>query len=122
MKAMTENEDKQVRNMVTYFTLCSHLRDYIEENVSKAKFNYNKVKMLTNQLSNELEKSVNIVFDTKSFSDMDKDEMLDNFVKGTRFMEYYFKKGMQVQKLDPALVEEMSNKINQIFKEYGINE
>ena len=117
---MTENEDKQVRNMVTYFTLCSHLRDYIEENVNKAKFNYNKVKMLTNQLSNELEKSVNIVFDAKSFSDMDKDEMLDNFVKGTRFMEYYFKKGMQVQKLDPALVEEMSDKINQIFLEYGI--
>jgi len=122
MKAMTENEDKQVRNMVTYFTLCSHLRDYIEENVIKAKFNYNKVKMLTNQLSNELEKSVNIVFDAKSFSDMDKDDMLDNFVKGTRFMEYYFKKGMQVQKLDPALVEEMSDKINQIFLEYGINE
>jgi len=119
---MTENEDKQVRNMVTYFTLCSHLRDYIEENVSKAKFNYNKVKMLTNQLSNELEKSVNIVFNAKSFSNMDKDDMLDNFVKGTRFMEYYFKKGMQVQKLDPALVEEMSDKINQIFLEYGINE
>ena len=122
MKAMTNNEDKQVQNMVTYFTLCSHLRDYIEENVSKAKFNYNKVKMLTNQLSNELEKSVNIVFDAKSFSEDDKTDMLDNFVKGTRFMEYYFKKGLQVQKIDPLLIEEMSDKINQIFKEYGINE
>lgn len=119
---MTENEDKQVRNMVTYFTLCSHLRDYIEENVSKAKFNYNKVKMLTNQLSKELEKSIDIVFDAKSFSDDDKNDMLDNFVQGTRFMEYYFKKGLQLQKVDPTLIEEMSDKINQIFLEYGIRE
>lgn len=119
---MTENEDKQVRNMVTYFTLCSHLRDYIEENVTKAKFNFNKVKMLTNQLSNELEKSIDIVFDAKSFSETDKADMLDNFVKGTRFMEYYFKKGLQLQKIDPLLIEEMSDKINQIFLEYGVGE
>ena len=119
---MTENEDKQVRNMVTYFTLCSHLRDYIEENVSPAKFNYNKVKMLTNQLSRELEKSIDIVFDTKSFSEEDKTDMLDNFVRGTRFMEYYFKKGLQLQKIEPVLIEEMSDKINQIFLEYGIRE
>lgn len=122
MKVMTENEDKQIRNMVTYFTLCSHLRDYIEENVNKAKFNFNKVKMLTNQLSNELEKSIDIVFDAKSFSEEDKTDMLDNFVQGTRFMEYYFKKGLQVQNIDPALIEEMSDKINQIFKDYGVGE
>jgi len=119
---MTNNEDKQIQNMVTYFTLCSHLRDYIEENVSKSKFNYNKVKMLTNQLSKELEKGIDIVFNTASFSDEDKTEMLDNFVNGTRFMEYYFKKGLQVQNIAPEKIEEMSDKINQIFKEYGINE
>ena len=122
MKEITKNEDKQIQNMVTYFTLCSHLRDYIEENVSKSKFNYNKVKMLTNQLSKELEKGIDIVFDAKEFSEMDKTNMLDNFIKGTRFMEYYFKKGLQVQKIDPVLIEEMSDKINQIFLQYGIQE
>ena len=78
--------------------------------------------MLTNQLSKELEKSIDIVFDAKSFSDDDKNDMLDNFVQGTRFMEYYFKKGLQLQKVDPTLIEEMSDKINQIFLEYGIRE
>jgi hypothetical protein len=122
MKAMTNNESKQIQNMVTYFTLCSHLRDYIEENVNKSKFNYNKVKMLTNQLSKELEKSVDIVFDAKEFSEEDKSDMLDNFVQSTRFMEYYFRKGLQLQHIDPTLIEEMSDKINQIFLDYGVNE
>ena len=122
MKTITNNEEKQIHNMVTYFTLCSHLRDYIEENVSTAKFNYNKVKMLTNQLSKELEKSVDIVFDAKEFSEEDKNDMLDNFVNSTRFMEYYFRKGLQLQSVDPILVEEMSDKINQIFEQYGIKE
>ncbi len=119
---MTSKEDKEIQNMVTYFTLCSHLRDYIEENVSTAKFNYNKVKMLTNQLSKELEKSVDIVFDAKEFSEEDKNDMLDNFVNATRMMEYFFKKGLLMQKVDPTLIEGMSDKINQIFLDHGINE
>lgn len=119
---MTNNEDKEVQKMVTYFSLCAHLRDYIEENVSTSKFNFNKVKMITNQLANELEKSINIVFDAKEFSEEDKADMLDNFVKSTRFMEYYFKKGLQLQHIEPTLVLELSDKINEIFKEYGINE
>ena len=117
---ITESEDKQMMNMITYFTLCSHLRDYIEENVNKSKFNFNKVKMLTNQLSKELEKSVDIVFDAREFTDEDKNDMLDNFVDATRRMEYFFKKGLLLQKVDPMLIIEMSDKINQIFDEYGI--
>lgn len=119
---MTNKESKEIQNMVTYFTLCSHLRDYIEENVSTSKFNFNKVKMITNQLSKELEKSIDIVFDAKEFSEDDKADMLDNFVNSTRFMEYYFKKGLQVQSIDPVLIEEMSDKINQIFLQYGLQE
>ena len=119
---MTNKEDKEVQKMVTYFTLCSHLRDYIEENVSTAKFNYNKVKMLTNQLSKELEKSVDVVFNAKEFSDEDKNDMLENFVNATRSMEYFFKKGLLLQTINPTLVEEMSDKINQIFKDYGLQE
>lgn len=119
---MTKSEEKEVRTMVTYFSLCSHLRDYIEENVSKSKFNFNKVKMITNQLAIELEKGIDIVFDAKEFSPEDKMDMLDNFVNSTRFMEYYFKKGLLLQNMDPNKVEELSNKINEIFNEYGINE
>jgi hypothetical protein len=78
--------------------------------------------MLTNQLSKELEKSVDIVFDAKEFSEEDKSDMLDNFVQSTRFMEYYFRKGLQLQHIDPTLIEEMSDKINQIFLDYGVNE
>jgi hypothetical protein len=119
---MTNKEDKEVQKMITYFSLCAHLRDYIEENISTSKFNFNKVKMITNQLAKELEKSIDIVFDAKEFSEEDKADMLDNFVKSTRFMEYYFRKGLQVQSIDPLLVEEISEKINEIFKEYGIQE
>ena len=122
MKEITKSEDKQIQKMVTYFSLCSHLRDYIEENVTSSKFNFNKVKMITNQLARELEKSIDIVFDAKEFSDEDKEDMLDNFVKSTRFMEHYFRKGLQVQSIDATLVEEMSDKINEIFKQYGIKE
>jgi len=119
---MTNKESKEIQNMVTYFTLCSHLRDYIEENVSSSKFNFNKVKMITNQLARELEKSIDIVFDAKEFSEEDKADMLDNFVNSTRFMEYYFRKGLQLQHIEPTLVSELSDKINEIFKDYGINE
>ena len=119
---MTNKESKEIQNMVTYFTLCSHLRDYIEENVSTAKFNFNKVKMITNQLAKELEKSIDIIFDAKEFSEEDKADMLDNFVKSTRSMEYFFKKGLLLQTIEPTLVEELSDKINQIFKDYGLQE
>jgi hypothetical protein len=78
--------------------------------------------MLTNQLSKELEKSVDVVFNTKEFSDEDKNDMLENFVNATRSMEYFFKKGLLLQTIDPTLVEEMSDKINQIFKDYGLQE
>jgi hypothetical protein len=117
---MTNKEDKEIQRMVTYFSLCAHLRDYIEENVSTSKFNFNKVKMITNQLARELEKSIDIVFDAKEFSEEDKSDMLDNFVQSTRFMEYYFRKGLQLQHIEPALVSELSDKINEIFKSYGI--
>lgn len=119
---MTEKENKEMQVMITYFSLCSHLRDYIEENVDKSKFNYNKVKMITNQLSGELEKSINIIFDAKGFSDNDKEDMLENFVDGTRLMEYYFKKGLQLQHLGTTKITEISDKINKIFNEYEINE
>jgi hypothetical protein len=78
--------------------------------------------MLTNQLSKELEKSVDVVFNAKEFSDEDKNDMLENFVNATRSMEYFFKKGLLLQTIDATLVEEMSDKINQIFKDYGLQE
>lgn len=115
-----DKQTKQIRDRVTYFVLCCHLRDFIDENVNESKFNFQKVKMLTNQLSKELEKSVDVVFNAEGFSDDDKNDMLHNFVSATMQMDKFFKVSLALNEIDEAKQIEFSSKIEQLVKEYGI--
>lgn len=115
-----DKQTKEIRTMVTYFVLCCHLRDFIDENVRQSKFNFQKVKMITNQLSNELEKSINVVFDTKAFSDEDKNDMLHNFVSATVQMDKFFKVSLGLNDIPEEKQMEFSSKMEELIKEYGI--
>ncbi len=106
--------------MVTYFVLCCHLRDYIEENVDGTKFNYHKIKLLTNQLSKELEQSINIVFAAKEFSKEDKDAMLENYINAVQTMTGLFKIGLALQYINSEDALEFSIKVTELAKSYGI--
>ncbi len=107
--------------MITYFSLCCHLRDFIEANVEKSRYNYNKVKMLTNQVAKELEKSIDIIFEVQGVSVEDKHAMIDEFMRGTVQMEKFFRIGLQMQDLTLEQASELSEKVEKIYKEYGIS-
>lgn len=110
----------QVKNIVSYFVLCCHLRDFIEENVEGAKFNYQTTKMLTKNLSKELEKSINIIFDVNGFSEEDKTDMLGSFINATFQMDKFFKIGLLMQDMSEEDQKSFSSDIEQIIKKYGI--
>lgn len=115
-----DKQTKQMRDRVSYFVLCCHLRDFIEENVNESKFNFQKVKMLTNQLARELEKSVDVIFNATGFSEEDKNDMLHNFVSATMQMERFFRVSLELNDLEEEKQKEFSSKIEQIVSEYGI--
>jgi hypothetical protein len=115
-----KQEVEQRYNMITYFSLCCHMRDFIEANVEKKRFNYNKVKMLTNQLAKELEKSIDIIFNVQGIENDDKTAMLDEFMRGTAQMETFFRIGLKMQDLSHEDQVALSEKIEKIHAEYGI--
>lgn len=116
---MTNEEQK--KNMVTYFVLCCHLRDFIEDKVQGSKFNYQTIKMMTNNLSRELEKSINVIFNVKNIDDEAKNDMLDHYVFATAQMAKFFDVGLQMDNMDEDTRKKFSDEIDVIMKKYGIN-
>lgn len=114
-RALTEQE---IRDMLRYYAHCQSLRDFIDEKVVSTKFCYQKIKALTNQLVQELEKQVDVLMNTKS--DNNNSLVLDQFVNASIQADNLFEVALKMELLDDDKKIECATKISDILKEYGI--
>lgn len=110
--------DKKVEDLMLYSVFCCYLRDFIEENMANSKYNVQKTKMLSNQLGNELTKTIDIIF--KVPSDDDRTEITSNYLDAVVFMDKFFRVGQKLQFIDKERKDELTIKMDNLLKEYGI--
>jgi hypothetical protein len=112
---------EQSHNYLTYYALCNFMCDFVDEKWVHSSYNVRKVKLLTNQLKQELEKSVDHVFTNKNTDGVDMSNVLDQFVNASYVMQFFFKIGLFMDEMPYDKKQEMNNRINDLLKEYNID-
>jgi hypothetical protein len=97
------------------------MQDFIEDKWAKNSGNIRKVKLLSNQLKWELEKSVDHVFENKETQGVDMANVLDQFVQASYIMEYFFKVGLHMDELHDDQKDKLNKEMNELLAQYGIN-
>lgn len=111
-----KTNDKNLYNATFYYATCNLLADFLHEEWEGNTLNVRKVKLLSNQLRNELEKSVDVLFD-KSV-DMDFGKVADQFINATEAMHQFFLLGLLMDELEEDVKKEMNKEINDVIKKY----
>ena len=115
---MTQQES---HNYLTYYSLCNFMQDFIEDKWANSSNNVRKVKLLSNQLKGELEKSVDHVFQNKNTEGVDMGNVLEQFVQASYIMEYFFKVGLQMDELSDDRKDQLNKEMNELLALYDIN-
>jgi hypothetical protein len=112
---------KQSHDYLTYYSLCNFMADFIDDRWARNSNNVRKVKLLSNQLKLELEKSIDHVFESKNSEGIDMGNVLDQFVNASDVMHFFFKVGLQMDEMEEDKKMELNDKINQLLLDYNIN-
>ena len=112
---------KQSHDYLTYYSLCNFMADFIDDRWARNSNNVRKVKLLSNQLKGELEKSIDHVFESKNSEGIDMGNVLDQFVNASDVMHFFFKVGLQMDEMEEDKKMELNDKINQLLLDYNIN-
>jgi len=112
---------EQSHDYLTYYSLCNMLTDFIDDRWAKNSNNVRKVKLLSNQLKSELEKSIDHVFESKNSEGVDMSNVLDQFVNASDIMLFFFRIGLQLDELPDEQKFELNTKINNLLLEYNID-
>jgi hypothetical protein len=112
---------EQSHNYLTYYALCNFMTDFVDEKWVHSSYNVRKVKLLTNQLKQELEKSVDHVFTNKNTDGVDMSNVLDQFVNASYVMQFFFRIGLFMDEMPYDKKQEMNTRINDLLKEYNID-
>ena len=115
---MTQN---QSHDYLTYYSLCNFMADFIDDRWARNSNNVRKVKLLSNQLKGELEKSIDHVFESKNSEGIDMGNVLDQFVNASQVMDFFFKIGLQMDEMEEDKKMELNDKINNLLLDYNIN-
>ena len=115
---MTQQES---HNYLTFYSLCNFMQDFIEDKWATNSNNVKKVKLLSNQLKGELEKSVDHVFTNKDTEGVDMGNVLEQFVQASYIMEYFFKVGLRMDELSDNKKDQLNNEMNELLALYDIN-
>lgn len=110
--------DSEVRDMLRYYAHCQSLRDFIDEKVVASGFNYQKIKSITNQLTVELEKQVDVLMKTNSQSDVSL--ILDQFVNASTQADYLFEVALKLELIEEDKKIECATRMSELLKEYGV--
>jgi hypothetical protein len=97
------------------------MADFIDERWAKNSNNVRKVKLLTNQLKGELEKSIDHVFESKNSEGIDMGNVLDQFVNASQVMHFFFKIGLQLDEMEEEQKMKLNQEINDLLLSYNIN-
>lgn len=112
---------EQSHNYLTYYALCNFMTDFVDEKWVHSSYNVRKVKLLTNQLKQELEKSVDHVFTNKNTDGVDMGNVLDQFVNASYVMQFFFRIGLFMDEMPHDKKHELNSRINDLLKEYNID-
>ena len=112
---------QESHNYLTYYSLCNFMQDFIEDKWANSSNNVRKVKLLSNQLKGELEKSVDHVFQNKNTEGVDMGNVLEQFVQASYIMEYFFKVGLQMDELSDDKKDQLNKEMNELLALYDIN-
>ena len=112
---------KQSHDYLTFYSLCNFMADFIDDRWARNSNNVRKVKLLSNQLKGELEKSIDHVFESKNSEGIDMGNVLDQFVNASDVMHFFFKVGLQMDEMEEDKKMELNDKINQLLLDYNIN-
>lgn len=98
-----------------FYSLCNLMADFMYDKWTFNRLNVRKVKYLSNQLKEELERSIDVLFDKAIDSDR---SAVDQFINATQAMEEFFKLGLKMDELEDGKKEELQNKLNEIINQY----
>ncbi len=112
---------KESHNYLTFYSLCNFMQDFIEDKWARNSSNVRKVKLLSNQLKGELEKSVDHVFTNKDTEGVDMGNVLEQFVQASYIMEFFFKVGLHMDELQADQKDKLNKEMNELLAQYGIN-
>lgn len=110
----------QANKFLTYYSHCQFLYDFIENDWEKSSGNVRKVKLLTNQLKNELEKNIDHIFASKGVEGVDMGSVLDQFVNASATMGQLFNVGLMMDTIQEDKRLELNDRLNKLLAEYDI--
>ena len=99
-----------------FYSLCNLMADFYYEKWEYNSLNVRKVKYLSKQLKDELERSIDVLFDKRI--DADFGPVAEQFVNATQLMENFFKLGLEMEELEDEKKTEMNDKLNEIINQY----
>jgi hypothetical protein len=105
---------------LTYFTMCQALIHIIEDEWKGNPVNKQRVKSITNQQLNELEKAVEILLPKGEYSE-DGMKVAEQFTDAAEAMLFFYKIGVQMSRLDDTKRETLNTQMNILLKSYEIN-
>lgn len=97
------------------------MTDFIDDKWVHSSTNVRKVKLLTNQLKAELEKSVDHVFTNKNTDGVDMGNVLEQFVNAANVMHKLFRVGLYMDEMPHDMKHELNQRINDLLKEYNVD-
>ena len=112
---------KQSHDYLQYYSLCNFMADFIDERWARNSNNVRKVKLLSNQLKGELEKSIDHVFEYKNSEGIDMSNVLDQFVNASFIMGHFFKIGLQMDEMEEEQKTKLNKEMNELLLTYNID-
>jgi hypothetical protein len=116
MNLSQEDKDKAL----TYFTICQALIHIIEDEWIGNPANRQRVKSITNQQLNELNKVIEILLPKGDYSEEGM-RATEQFVDAAEAMLYFYKIGIQMARLNDTKRETLNTQMNILLKSYEIN-
>lgn len=108
-----ENKDK----LLTYFTMCQALIHVIEDDWIGNPANKQKIKQITKQQLNELEKVIEILLPRGDFSEQGM-KITEQFIEAAESMIRFYKIGVAMSRLTDERRGEMNKQLSALLKSY----
>ena len=107
--------------LLTFFALCQNMLDFIDGSWHGHPANKQAVKMVTKQMTRELEKTMAVLFPQNRNDDPELPDALDTFQNACTAMESFFILGMNMDQMDQVKKDSLNTQINILLKSYGID-
>lgn len=123
-KVLPRNHRKY--NLIVYHALCGMMTNFLDESVLPDKsLVKHRIKLLTNQLYQELQKPVDhFLTELKTEGHQDGiyegQDMTELFQIATTAMEHYFRLSLQIEDMDDIKKQGITTQLNIFLKSYGL--